>query len=535
MGLLVALVWTGCYSDDEEPVEDPFPSVETVTLGADVQSAEPAVVMRFTNGSTLDTEIYTALNVLANERLDLGDLLMRGGLPKDNAGVEIVPAVPNIAGSSPEQVAQLVAGGPTNAADAVDACGNPMVAAFITPDMAQHVGLGTGADVFPGGCDGPDCDTLQWGTIEVVPSAVRFDGLMDMVFNVHSDPISGAPALFGHLLGFMLTGVDPGFTEVPLVLSVDKAQLLMFNMWQQQKVYEHQGVGTRQVMAMPSVGRTVERAAELLLTLGPRSEAECLDTWTTEVGGTPPYGCEPGLPLLIDRTAPAGAELYSTYLRDGTDPSAIESVKNILEYQLQASLACPAPGIGHNVWVKEGPVELFLCPTGDLDLCLAAEDMEEYACRPVQQTLGVTFPVSQTEAIELAAQQVPLVLRSFQAYLDNLLVDDDSGLVGTTNPLDDPPLPFAGANVVLEITVDADTVIYLREDDLARVETLSGPTGADLVWPEAIVDSHCEEEPAFRFDVGAQWDPGVYTLEIPWLNDDADFTISVTSVPSWVF
>lgn len=503
---------TACGGGDAAKDGSTAPESKIVAFPTDIQGGAPAVVLRLTNASTIDPEVYAATNRLANDELDLEALLlMRGGLRTDDAGEPITPAEPDVAGTAVEQLASSVAAGGV-VADAPDACGNTMLAAFVRPDMVQHAGGETGGALWPTACDGSaDCDTLEHGIVEVVLSQIRFDGMMDVVVNIHPSVVEGTPALWGHLLSYWLTAEHPGFVQAPIVVNAEKFQLAMFNVWQRTKTYTHEGVGVRDVIVMPHAARTYTEE-DLLVAFVPQQAEDCVERWGEDFGGIYPYGCADESPVLLDRNSVTGESVWTEYTAEGADPTNLKQLEKALVRQIQTSIACPP--VTDATWVKDGPVELFTCPPelGDLATCMATVDLAEYACRPVEGTeTDVTplLPLAGDEAIPLAEQREPFVFRN------------------------DLLLPYTGPEAVFEITVDADTVLFLPEPE--RFTSIEGPTAGTVQLPVPLPNRHCEEEPPFRYEVGAEWAPGVYTFTAPWTVLSEELRLHVTSLESWKF
>ncbi len=502
------LAWTmACNGGpDRGGGDDGGGEVRQVDFPDEVMSGSPVIALRITNGGSADSDVYKDLNKLANERIDWSDLLMRGGIDKDQAGAEIVPVTADIGGTAPEQVAAFHAAGGTTQ-DAVDACGNPMIGAFVTPRVLQHAGAGdaTSDNSWPDACVDAECDTTAYGLFEVVLSETRFDGHLDMIVNVAPTVGSKDPGMLGHLLAYWLTPNNPGFLKAPVFLNADKAQVGLFNVWKRQKLYTHPGLGTRDVLAMPHEPRTID-VADLLVSFIPQKPDDCVATWEGRFSGLLPYGCADESPLVLDRNAPMGNTVWAEHMAEGTNAANLAQLVRALEWQVRTAAACPS--VETPLWVQQGKVELFLCPEslGDLDHCIAAHDMEEFACRPVADTETVIEPLDDAP-ISLTEQREPYVLR---------------------NPL----LPlFVGTEVTLELTVDDDTVLYTREPLRLTTADPQNPL------PAPIANTHCPDDEPFRYDLGAAWGPGTYTVTVPWTLDpfEPELWLNLTSVPTWVF
>ena len=103
---VLALAACGSTPPEEEPVYAP---VKAVDLPDTVQSKEHAVVMRLTDGTSTDTEVYRALNQIIAE-MKLSDLLTRGGYPTDREGNVLPFGSGSDTSSDPGSYADLLAG-----------------------------------------------------------------------------------------------------------------------------------------------------------------------------------------------------------------------------------------------------------------------------------------------------------------------------------------------------------------------------------------------------------------------------------------
>ncbi|MCB9689763.1 MAG: hypothetical protein H6735_32290 [Alphaproteobacteria bacterium] len=491
--------------------EEPTTSARPVAVPEDAVGGAPVLVLRTTNGATIDPQVYADLNRMFNEQIDVTSLFMRGGLRTDDQGEPITPPAADLSGTAVEQVASFAGSGQV-VPGATDTCGNPLIASFVTPPMVTEAGGDLG-DLEPTICDGGACDAIRHGTVEVVLSNVRFDGMLDVVVNIQPDPLTRTPALWGSLIGTFLSDLNPGFLQVPVMLHAEQFQFGLFGVLQRVKTYVHPGIGVREVIVLPHAERPFSQR-EMLVTWIPGSGQDCVDRWNSEFTGIPPFGCAEAQAVGIDRTATGGFGVYKTYTNEGADPSVLATLQNALSWQLQTGAVC-APVGEKSVYLKQGQVELFTCPEslGDVDTCLALQDMEEFACNPIAETETVLEPDGATP-IPLVEQREPYVLRY------------------------DPLLPFAG-QVELEITVDDDTVLYLPTDELGsggadRFTSIMGPAGP-VELPTAIKDEHCDEDPAFRYDVGGVWPAGVYTATLTMGATDPDLYVHVTSLDTWKF
>jgi len=561
---VLALAACGSTPPEEEPVYAP---VKAVDLPDTVQSKEHAVVMRLTDGTSTDTEVYRALNQIIAE-MKLSDLLTRGGYPTDREGNVLPFGSGSDTSSDPGSYADLLAGtsveqvraylerttidkaGPFPQAEAVDACGNPMLAAFVPASQFVDAAIGdpTAHEAWPDAC-GTDtsCDTLESGTVEAFFTEMRSDGLMDMIVQVNANTLSDprTPGAFGHLMGFFFSDGGPGFSSVPLVLNADKMTVGLNNLWQQQAAYSG-ARGNKEVFAFPAAARTVY-GDEVQALITPLSTADCNAAYDARYESPlDPHGCVEGAGLLVDRNSPAGEEVYSVWMEDGVNPANLNQIRDIFYYQLQAAAACPDVPFGK--YIAEGPLEMILCSADDGDMweCLAKEDMEEGACRPVEGEVAYVRPELQTEPIAIPTQTFPVILKGDPSLLAPTLTPpittttttgtgdtSDTGVTTLTSTGDTGPLavPFMGTQVEVELTVGPGSVLYLNEPE--RFLGIVGPSGP-VELPDATTNSHCEEGGPSRYEVGGEWPAGTYTLQAEWAEDSPELFVHLTSVADWI-
>ncbi len=385
-GLLASLfgfvaVYAVACGEEEEPRDIEIPS-EIFTNGT-------AAALRTTGfGVTPNSShVRRALARMITDEGTFTDLVTRGGLPTEGA------VTPDIGGSAPQQIAAFAENGGLFAeGDAVDDCGNPQLAAFVTPAMVQAAFDATEAEVlgqsiWPGVCEGDiACDTSVEGQWEVGFSELRGDGNMDLIVSL--SPVAGQttqPAYQGHLLAYLLSANHPGLLSAPLFANIRSFTLSAFGMVR----YAKGGISMRpntmfmptEIYAFPPEPRELG-AADMIVAF--EAFDQCADSWRDTFGGQVPFGCDQMKPLVLDRTAPAGESIYENHTEEGTDPSRLDQLISAFEYQLKTAIACP--DISEPRWIREdlpgggGSVELFQCPDGDLDLCLAFHDMEDAYC-----------------------------------------------------------------------------------------------------------------------------------------------------------
>ncbi len=221
--------------------------------------------------------------------------------------------------------------------------------------------------------------------------------------------------------------------------------------------------------------------------------------WEAEgYGDSPlPFGAEDTSAVMIDTSNLAGQALAQGA---GTDGTALQMFTDMFTYQVGAALACPS--VREGAWVRNGPVEFFLCPEGEVEACVAREDLEEAACAfPTEPEFDIFDPQPVVEFPRLVVtspSDVPVLLEAqTPTYLQS---------------------PVAGLDLSFQIEVTEDSVLYTRGQRLVSAISATN-IPADL--PVPIGNGHCPEDIIQRFDVGQEWDPGTYTVTVS-LDEDPD-------------
>lgn len=515
--LLLTLILASCGKDKSDGNNQPL-LVGPLDIPSEWEARESAVVLRLTNASTTSTEVRRALNEMFNDPLDpvdAMDFVMRNP-ERDPATGALVPvdagASPTelLGGSSLEQLtaykAQVVDGGgqPFDRAQAVDACGNEMIAALLPPGaLAEVFGGASSLPIWPSSCPDDACETASFGIWDVALGEMRFDGMIDMVINVmpnvQTDPLT--PGAWGHLSAFFLSNNNPGFLAAPLFANVRRAQVNLTGVWQLDRAYADP-MGLREVYRFPHRTRTLD-TADIFVYLEGYAKGD--EYWRASGGpavSALPFGFEQSAVAALDVTAPAGNEIASL---TRYDEMVLQIFSDLVTYQLGAALACP--NVSESAYFRQGPVEFFLCPDIDVPTCMAREDMEEAACTLQAETPfdpfnpfvpPIVFPrveiVAPTTAVPLPADRLPHYL----AY---------------TAPT---------AQVEVELAVTPDSVLYLLSEQ--RALGAIGPNGQPIALPAPIVDTHCADDGVRRFNVGETWPAGTYRVQL-------DFTEGLPGAP----
>lgn len=527
---LLPLLLLACPNEETTDTKNTQVDFIAMDLPAGVTSGEPVIALRVTNTTLPTSEAHAALSNIFNNEIRLQDMIMRGGMPRDEFGELILPlgaggaaSAPGmhadmLAATSPEQVRALQERMEVDDADpegfpagqAVDACGNPMLASFVTPDVMQHAATGAPSDLeaWPQACAalGNACDTSFYGTIDVSFSEVRFDGMMDMVVSVK--PIVSStpalPALFGHWLAYFLAdGNYPGFREIPLVANMWEMVFAVQNMWSTIGVYTD-GKGAREVYGFPHAARPVSNN-EMIVALIGQEEADCIANYEARFDGEQPFGCDARQPFVVDRNPSdgGGSFVVNTYMAGGTDPRHLDQIGQVFAHQARAALACPSVG-PEEQWLREGPVEFFLCPEGDIPGCIARQDMEDFACFPTPLTEQYLLPINPQTPMPIGPIREPYIVQTDYTY----------------------PYPIAR----VQLNVNAGTVLYLKEP--ARLERIiDTATSVEIQLPDPVDNTHCEADLVKRYNLGLDWPAANYTIEVSVT--EGDLWMNLTNETVW--
>lgn len=407
--LLCALLLAGCPDEDDKPGGSTV-SAKNIDIPDEWQSEATLMAIRITNSTTTATPTHRALTKLFNERLNIGDMVMRGGLAYDEQGNLVPPGTPG--GSDPSKHEEMLGGSAVQQARAyiertdidgdgtfpkgaaVDACGNEMIAAFVTPDTLQHVlaQSPTAAGVWPEEVCGTDvnCNNVKSGVWDVAFSETRFDGMLDMVVMV-SPNTSGKttqPGLWGHFVAYFLTENNPGFSRVPLFANIRHASVSIMGLMQNSKMYADE-LGMRETYVFPHSARTLSGSDVIVSLIG---HDRCGDLWDANFGHVRPFGCEQNLALTLERGTPTGAAIDTNFIRG--NPMPLNQIVEVFQHQIGAAVSCPS--VDEPKWIREPPVEIFLCPDGDIDMCIGREDAEDFACEYLPLRHGL-LPVGAPE------------------------------------------------------------------------------------------------------------------------------------------
>ncbi|MCB9677317.1 MAG: hypothetical protein H6737_19555 [Alphaproteobacteria bacterium] len=519
----------------------PGSTIRQVEIPSEWQAADSAVVLRLTNSSTASTEVKRALNEIFNDPvnpIDGVDFLMRRPEKDDNG--DYLPVDTSLstaellAGSSLDQLEaykQKILDGdrvPFAREEALDACGNELIMTVASPHVLQQV-FPEGPqnlDVWPSSCpDGADCETASQGTWDVGMGEMRFDGMVDMVVNVFPDLAvePPKPAAWGHFEAFFLTGNNPGTPWLSLFLSARRVQVNVLNLWQLDRTYVDP-MGVREVFKFPHRSRTLTKSDVFVFFEGfEKTEAY----WNSQGLGDSmlPYGTLDGSPVLIDQTSATGEAVARAA---GSDTMILSTLTDIFTYQVGLAVSCPT--VRETAYLRNGPVEFFLCPDIDIGTCMAIEDMEEGACTLQEEQPFDPFnpfvPALEFSRVLITApgQTVPMGEDRLPQYLS---------------------APVASLSTSVELTVSADTVLYmLNPEHITAAVNATNQIAVQL--PAASANTHCPDDTVQRFDIGAAWGAGTYRLTVDYtagsgVEESTDLLGTTeyllwmypTSVPTW--
>jgi hypothetical protein len=473
-------------------------------------AGEAVVLVRFDGGWTpSDYRVHRTLSRMFRDQIQDPTLAMlRGSWGSTEAGATEAGA---LGGSAVDQVAALIArvkGGlglfPEEVAQ--DRCGNPMVAAFVTPEALASAagGLVELPDVLSadacGGAGG--CDTQQTGTWDVILSDARDDGMVDAFIQMYPAVTRQLPAYLGHLVGFFLTDNNPGYWQIPLFAAVEKVQVSITGLVQKHASYvDRHYADPREVYRFPHMERVLARNDLSVTLLG---DPLCDVHHDQSFNGELPLGCnlEDGrdLALQLDRGTPLADAVLRDVLSGGTDTKPLEKATEALQYQIGAFLACPT--FEDSLWVRRDNIELMVCPDGDLDTCMGFHDMEQAGCDIANTTAFPATAIS-APAIGMGGARIE---PSDYPYRVTQLVDE---------------LGFGGSGMELTVAGTAGQVLTLYGPDLGRI-TLKDGRGRTMS-PVVRTDSHCAGTTAWEWSLTNN---ATYTISI---SGEAEALLLVTS------
>lgn len=518
---LPLLLTLSCKGKDDNESKGPALKPE-MEIPEQWYSKEAAIVMRLTNATTTSTEVRRALNELANgDPLDPTDdgvdplyLLMR--LPEsDPVTGELLEPDPSLStaellgGSSIDQALAFRErfidgdGSPFSREEAVDSCGNEMLMSVLSPNAIQKA-IPAGAndqEFWSASCtNGLDCETIDPGNWDVALGEMRFDGMIDMVVNlfpdVQVDPVK--PGAFGHLTALFLSENNPGFAAAPLIANMRRVQINMTGVWELEEMYVDP-VGYREVFKFPHRSRELTAADVFVFLEGHPKGEEYWKSQYPEFAEQVPQGLEADHPVAVDVTAIAGEKIVAA---TGGADELNQVLHDSLVHQIGAALACPS--VRETAWVRKGPVEFFLCPGVDLATCVATEDLAEGACAFLEEPQPSIFDPSaiQFDRVEITAPgvSIPVIENRMPVFLST---------------------PLQSGTVDIQINVSEDSVLHLK--DATRITDARSATNLQMEIPSAQANEHCPTDPVQRIDLGANWEPGTYTL-----------TLSLDIGPDWV-
>ncbi|MBN2798953.1 MAG: hypothetical protein JXX28_07375 [Deltaproteobacteria bacterium] len=468
--------------EDEDPAGGGS-SFGEIEFPKEFQTAATKMAIRLTGVNTTDEVTTKALNDIFNNRISLADMLMRGGLPDDPTEL-----TGDITGTSPQMLKALSDNGSFPVDQGVDSCGNPVIASFITPDVAQYAfsDFSEYEQIWPDACGmDADCDDFKQGVIEVQLTKPRYDGMVDVIMSVHQDVHTNppTPAMFGHLLGFLPTDNNPGFNQLPIFMNAKSANLMAGGLlefgWSQGGYY-----GSQNTYVFPHTARKLSAKDVSVSLLG---HELCDSLWNDFYTGEIPYGCDPegGMtkPLQVETNSSLGGMLYETVFADGEDPTYIDKIADAFTYSMAQSIACPVGA--EESWIRQGPVELFLCPSGEIRDCVARQDMEDAGCRATSDAPAGEFEISPLRA------SAPLLVPA--AAPMTLIATDETAGIGEGDPAEGPPYYAAVAGV------GGQTLVVYASVGFAVLDGTGADKTSQVV--ELLENTHCEGAGTKRYDL----------------------------------
>lgn len=470
--------WTACGAGPDLPDVDTAPPLE---LPDRLVSGDALVLLRLSEGATTTSSAaHRGLARLFTDHVSVRDVLHRGGgqLPAEaDDGARVAGSAADQVGLLLERVSQRETG-PIPADEAVDACGNPMVAAFVTPDVLSALLPDDSGVTFEelvsrdARGDGAGVDTLQDGTWDISLTETRRDGMVDAIVQLYPAVDDARPGLLGHVMGFFLTAAHPGFFQAPLFLAMDKVTVSISGLLQLDRIYVDPVYGdAREVYRFPHRARTVQRSDVGVTLLGdPLCDLHHADAFSA----TTPYGCQledgRSLPVQLDVGSRLGSTIHEVVLGGGTRTGPLEQVQDALAWQLAAFVACPT--LSEARYVREGPVEVLVCPEGGADACLAHHDAEEAGC-DVGDASVFPSPTAVSAPSSASGLPAPLITPARTPYALSPAAGGSDLVVGLDGA--------AGAQVTLHLDRDA-TVSLVRpgQSPIALTPGTNSHCGADV-------------------------------------------------------
>lgn len=395
---LIAGALVACPKEDGSTAQADSSSQTSFSLPDRYNTGEAVVLVRFDGGWTPSNyQAHRTISAMFREQIKDPTLaILRGA---DGATAAADP----LAGSAVDQVGALLkrvlsGGGLYDEASAVDACGNPMIASFVTPEAFATAAAGSVSlpDVLSDDACGAEggCNTHQTGTWDVILSDVRDDGMVDAFVQIYPAVKRGLPAYLGHLVGFFLTDNNPGFWQAPLFVAADKVQVSLTGLIEKHTSYSDRHYGdAREIYRFPHMERTVSRN-DLSVTV--LADPLCDLHHDQSFAGELPYGCNlpdgRDLAVQLELGTKSSEAVYEQVLDNGKTSKPLEQVTDALAYQIGAFLACPT--FAEPQWVKRDNIELMVCPDGDLDACIGFHDMEQAGCDLANNTWFARTAVS---------------------------------------------------------------------------------------------------------------------------------------------
>lgn len=466
LGVCSALWLMGC----PQPVEgtgDQIPSeLGEVEIPEKIRMGEPIVAIRVSQSeSNSGTAVHRALGRIFAEQLSAADGLMRGGLEPTGEGA---------GGTAADQVQLMLDAEAALAPDvAVDACGNPMLASFLTAEALTPL-IPSDSRVTVEDVLSPDAltSTVASGVWDVKMGEARFDGLVDAVIDLYPAPTENKPAFLGHVAAFFLTEENYGAAQLPLYVSAGGMQIAMSGMMGLWKSYTdpHYQDG-REIFIFPQAPREIRSAF-----VGLESDDECSDWFNGLFTGPLPFGCDidgSSNVVSIDSDSVLGATVLESLTDGGKSAEVLARLQQALQYQIATFVACPT--FTEPSRVVDGPVELLICPDGDFAMCFGQHDMEQAACDFEDEEAyppNIQVPAS---VIGGGGEPAPILPLDDFPYLLTFQppVDPDDGGEDTDGGVTTEPTP-TGSGMRVGVDGAAGQTIYLQSDAWNRITLLDG-------------------------------------------------------------
>lgn len=365
------------------------------------QVKRPPLMLDLSEAKLKSPEVLAVIKKQLNDNLNFADLMMGGGLKKDDndhikpigTGTGALASNAEITrmlhGTAPEQVRALLdyqrkhnsSTAYFDTGTAQDMCGQPITTAVITPNVYQYLfpewdpswlwDPDIGLREWPGVCDhNKDCNTTEQGVWNI-DFDLKDNGFIDV--NLSLEGVGGAPAFWGHFTAYNLIqegttgaygptgGLGIADPVIPLLMNVGRMEISLKDMIRIYKVQKDEN-GVK-MCSDPATGDPEPCACGSsnnctnMLYIYPNRIQESTTAFKFEAyrgckeyfqskypGQNLPYGCDPSrnqyFPFLIDTTSPQGYLLWETVGDRGANTTLLNMVRSVFKRTFKNIFTC---------------------------------------------------------------------------------------------------------------------------------------------------------------------------------------------------